>query len=208
MKSMNCPLCKRHGKPFCSDEFFICDNCSGIYKSRKNYISTDAEINRYKEHKNNVNDVRYQKFVSPITDYVLKNFTLGKSGLDFGSGTAPVISKVLQDNGYVVHQFDPFFSNKTELLNGKYDYIVSCEVIEHFHNPDAEFELLHKMLNPNGALICMTHLYDKNTDFKNWYYKNDPTHVFFYHRQTIKYIADYYGFKNFKINSRLLVLTI
>ncbi len=205
---MNCPLCKQHGKPFFSDEFFICDNCSGIYKNRKNYVSSDAEIKRYKEHNNNVDDIRYQNFVSPIIDYVLKNFTPDQGGLDFGSGTAPVISKVLQDNGYNINQFDPFFSNKTDLLNGKYDYIVCCEVIEHFHNPDLEFELLHNMLKSDAALICMTHLYNKNIDFKNWYYKNDPTHVFIYHRQTIKYIADYYGFGNFKINNRLIVLTI
>lgn len=205
---MKCPLCKHHGKSFCSDEFFICGNCSGIYRNRKNYLNSDEEIKRYKEHNNNINDIRYQKFVSPITDYVLKYFTPEQTGLDFGSGTAPVISKVLRDNGYIVHQFDPFFSNKPELLTGKYDYIVCCEVIEHFYNPDLEFELLHDLLKPNGALICMTHLYNDNTDFKNWYYKNDPAHVFFYHPQTIKYIADYYGFKNFNINGRLIVLTL
>ncbi|MBE9216079.1 class I SAM-dependent methyltransferase [Plectonema cf. radiosum LEGE 06105] len=203
---MNCPLCKQPGKPFYADEFLMCNNCSAIYKNKKNYLSTDAEINRYKQHNNDINDIRYQKFVSPITDYVLNNFTPDQSGLDFGSGTAPVISKILQDNGYNVHQFDPFFSNKTELLKGTYNYIVSCEVIEHFHNPDVEFKLLHKMLKSDGALICMTHLYNKNIDFKNWYYKNDPTHVFIYCQETIEYISDYYGFINFTIDNRLIVL--
>jgi len=165
-----------------------------------------AETHRYKEHNNDVSDIRYQKFVSPITTYVLANFKPNQSGLDFGSGTAPVISKVLQDNGYNIHQFDPFFSNKVELLKGTYDYIVSCEVIEHFHKPDVEFDLLYKILKSGGALICMTLLYDENIDFKNWHYKNDPTHVFIYHQETIKFIADHYGFTNFEISNRLIIL--
>ena len=202
---MNCPLCKNHGKPFYGDEFFLCNNCSGLYKNSKNYIDERAEKRRYKEHNNDVNDVRYQNFVSPITTYVLTNFKPYHSGLDFGSGTAPVISKLLQDKGYNIHQFDPFFSNKVELLNETYDYIVCCEVIEHFHKPDVEFELLHKMLNSNGVLICMTYLYEKDIDFKSWNYKNDPTHVFIYRRETINFIADFYSFSNFEINNRLIV---
>ncbi|QTA82276.1 Methyltransferase domain-containing protein [Desulfonema limicola] len=204
----NCPLCKQDGKLFYRDEFFKCLNCKGIYKNRKDYLNTQAEIRRYKEHNNDVNDIRYQNFVFPITNHVLTNFTPNHTGLDFGSGTAPVISKILQDNGYDIQQFDPFFANKPELLNRMYDYIVSCEVIEHFHNPDAEFKLLRKILKSNGAMICMTHLYDKDTDFKNWYYKNDPTHVFIYCRETMNFIADYYGFTELIINKRLIVFKL
>jgi hypothetical protein len=202
---MNCPLCKQHGKPLYGDDFFSCSNCSGIYRDRKDYFDATAEIRRYNEHNNDVNDPGYQKFVSPITKYVLTNFKANHSGLDFGSGTAPVISKLLQDNAYTIQQFDPFFSNKLALLNATYDYIICCEVIEHFHKPDVEFKLLHTMLNSNAALICMTHLYDDSIDFKNWYYKNDPTHVFIYRRETIDFIADHYKFTNCEINDRLIV---
>ena len=93
-----------------------------------------------------------------------------------------------------------------ELLTRKYDYIVSCEVIEHFHKPDVEFSLLHKLLKHGGTLICMTFLYDEHIDFKNWHYKNDSTHVFIYRHKTIKFIADHYGFTNFEINNRLIIL--
>ncbi len=202
---MNCPLCKHDGKPFYGDEFFECNNCSGIYKNRADYIDENAEIQRYKQHNNDVNDPGYQKFVSPITNYVLTNHNPHQSGLDFGSGTEPVISKILKDNGYTIHQFDPFFANQVELLNQTYDYIVCCEVIEHFHKPDVEFEMLHHMLNSKAALLCMTHLYDDTIDFKNWYYRNDPTHVFIYRRETIYFIADSYRFTDVEINNRLIV---
>lgn len=164
-----------------------------------------GEIEVYKTHNNDVNDIRYQEFVSPISNYVLNNFMPHHEGLDFGSGTGPVISKILQDNLFRIEQFDPFFSNKPELLERTYDYIVSCEVMEHFHSPDKEFALLNKMLQPNGALVCMTLLYDDEVEFQNWFYKKDPTHVFFYRKETIKYIAEKYQFNRYSISGRLIV---
>lgn len=207
---MNCPLCDSSGKQLSgdSDEFFSCATCSGIFKNRDYYLDVGKEEARYREHNNDVNDIRYQNFVSPITKYVFENFKQYQRGLDFGSGTAPVISKILQDNGYDICQFDPFFANNVELLKKRYDYIVCCEVVEHFHNPAVEFALLHKMLQTNGALICMTHLYDDSVEFTSWYYKNDPTHVFFYRRETIEFIASSYGFKRFEINNRVFVLQL
>ena len=203
---MHCPLCFQPGAPFYNDTFFICAACAGIFKHKKYYPDAQAEISRYREHNNDVDDPRYQTFVAPFTGYVMEHFGPDHQGLDFGSGTAPVISKVLRDHNYSIEQFDPFFCNRPELLNATYDYIVCCEVIEHFHRPAAEFKQLHAMLNPGGALICMTHLYDNSVEFKNWYYKNDPTHVFIYSRQTITHIAGLFAFADFEIKGRLIIL--
>lgn len=203
---MICPLCKHSGKSFYKDHFFICRNCHAIYKNKTHYLNTPAEIKRYESHQNDVNDVRYQAFVSPVTAHVLSNFTPHHKGLDFGCGFAPVISKVLHDNGYPVCRFDPFFADNRALLNQTYDYIIICEVMEHFHHPDEEFKRLYSMLKPCGQMICMTHLYDDHIDFKGWYYKNDPTHVFIYQQETIKFIAETFGFTNARIDNRLIVL--
>jgi len=184
----------------------MCANCLGIYRNSTYYLDAREEKKRYKAHDNDVNDRRYQNFVSPIVNYVLENFKPEHRGLDFGSGTAPVISKMLHDKTYSIDQYDPFFSNKIELLNEKYDYIVCCEVVEHFHYPDVEFERLQRMLKRGGALVCMTHLYTEEIAFKDWYYKGDPTHVFFYRPGTIHFIAENYGFSGVEINNRLFVL--
>ncbi len=202
---MHCPLCRHPGTLLHEDAFFICDSCAGIFKHKKYYPDRQAEISRYREHNNDVDDPRYQAFVSPVTTCVLKHFKPNHLGLDFGSGTAPVISKILQDNGYTIEQFDPFFCNRPALLKAAYDYIICCEVIEHFHRPAEEFKRLHAMLKPGGALLCMTHLYDDSVDFKNWYYKNDPTHVFIYTPTTIACIAGLFAFSDFEISGRLIV---
>lgn len=146
------------------------------------------------QHKNDVTDVGYQNFVSPIIKAAENNYSTNSLGLDFGARTGQVISKVLGDKGYKIRQFDPFFFNDTNALQHRYVYIVCCEVIEYFHSPCKEFELLKKILKPKGHLYCMTHLYTKEIDDANWYYKNDNTHVFFYQRETLMKIKDSFNF--------------
>ena len=134
----------------------------------------------------------------------MRDFEPIHKGLDFGAGTGPVISKILQDNNFEIAQYDPFFHNHPELLKKRYDYIACCEVIEHFYNPRKEFQLLRNLLQPNGKLYCMTDIYDQTIDFEKWYYKNDPTHVFIYHKKTVEWIKDKFGFSDVTINDRLI----
>ena len=203
----NCPLCNGSGDVFFQNKkqlYYKCNNCYGIYVDENIRPDKEAEKSRYKEHNNDVNDKRYQNFVSNITSAILKNFTQNDKGLDFGAGTGPVVSKVLKDSDFCIVQYDPFFHNYPILLDEKYDYIVCCEVIEHFYNPKKEFSLLKKLLQQNGKLYCMTDIYDESIDFHKWYYKNDPTHVFIYHKNTIEWIKKEFGFLNVTIEGRLI----
>ena len=167
----------------------------------------ENEEKHYRFHNNDVNDKGYQNFVSPITSAILADFTNTDSGLDFGAGTGSAISKVLQDNGFQIVQYDPFFHNHPELLKTQYNYIACCEVVEHFHHPAKEFELLKKLLLPNGKLYIMTHLYEPVVDFTTWYYKNDHTHVFMYQQETMEWIAKTFGFSSVEIKTRLIIFS-
>ncbi len=202
-----CPLCSGTSTIFYQKNkqlFYKCDNCFGIFLDKSLRPNRNDELLRYKEHNNDINDKRYQKFVLPITSSIIKDFTKNNKGLDFGAGTGPVISKVLKDNNFSIEQYDPFFHNYPDLLNKKYDYIACCEVIEHFYNPGKEFKLLKKLLLQNGILYCMTDIYNENINFDNWYYKNDPTHVFIYHKKTIDWIKENFGFNKTTIKGRLI----
>jgi len=172
------------------------------------YPSTNNEKKRYLEHNNNVHDLGYQKFVNPIVNAVQKDFNNTTSGLDFGCGTGPVISKLLRDKNYSIATFDPFFDNNLNALKTTYNFIVCCEVIEHFHNPLKEFKLLKSLLKPKGKLYCMTDLFSANINFKNWYYKDDDTHVIFYHKNTFKWIEKNVGFSKVTVNNRLITFEI
>lgn len=207
-----CPLCQDPGcRLFYNGGlhiFYECNTCGGLFRPRETYPDAVAEKERYLTHNNDVNDPAYQKFVSPIVNAVLAEFTAGHTGLDFGSGTGPVISKMLLDAGYNVKQYDPFFANFPQVLDSRYNYIACCEVMEHFYSPDTEFRRLRELLLPGGRLYCMTDLYNNTIDFDRWYYKNDPTHVFIYREATIHWIAAAMGFAGAGINKRLIIFTV
>jgi len=204
---MRCLLCKSLVENFQyweEKEYLQCTNCSSVMLNPRHYLSSKKEKQRYKEHDNDIYDKRYQAFVSPIVGAVLKDYQKTHKGLDFGSGTGPVITKLLRDHNYKIDTYDPFFDNNKERLKGTYDYIVCCEVVEHFHHPRLEFNRLKEMLKPGGSLYIMTSIYHEDIDFKAWYYKNDSTHVFFYHRKALEYIKRQYNFSKITIRENMI----
>lgn len=205
---MECPLCitiANHFYNYKSREYYFCTSCFSVFLDHKNYLSEEEEEKHYKQHNNDVFDLGYQQFASPIVNAIKKDFLPTHQGLDFGSGTNSVIVKLLRDDFYQITEFDPYFSNNLAVLENKYDYIACCEVIEHFYHPKKEFEKLYDLLLPNGKLYCMTELFKETKNFDSWYYKNDHTHVFFYHEKTIAWIAEKIGFSTYSIDGRLIV---
>ncbi len=191
---------------YLNKNYFTCRVCSALFLSAEAYLSRQDEKKRYQEHNNDVYDSGYQKFVEPIIVKVQEKFNRKHKGLDFGAGTGPVAAKLLGEKGYLIKLYDPFFWDNPKVLKEKYDFIICSETIEHFHFPAKEFRLLKSLLKPNGILFCMTDLYSEAVNFKKWYYKNDPTHVFFYHRDTFKWIKSQIGFSAVGIEKRLVQL--
>lgn len=204
---MECKLCKSTTFLFITfkeNEYYKCNNCSSVMLHPKHYLSSVQEKARYEAHNNDPEDLRYQKFVSPIVQSIMTDFSTKAKGLDFGSGTGPVITKLLTDLGYKLELYDPFFFNNILNINLKYNFIACCEVIEHFNNPYDSFKLLRSLLEIKGILYCKTEIYSESIDFNDWYYKNDPTHVFFYHKDAFHWIQKKLNFTTLEIEDRLI----
>ncbi|WP_435577655.1 class I SAM-dependent methyltransferase [Gilvibacter sp.] len=174
----------------------------GLFRAADNIPSANQEKERYLTHNNDVNDPGYRNFVAPFVNHITRHFNTDQTGLDYGAGTGPVAAVMLEESGYEVKLYDPFFHPDPTPLDDTYDFIICCEVMEHFHQPDVEFEKLKGLLKPNGQLICKTDLYDEKLNFEKWYYKNDPTHVFIYHQKSLEYIAKHLGLELSYIDSR------
>lgn len=205
-----CPLCRHSAALFYDFKqrfYYQCGFCQAVIKDPKAWPGRDEEKGRYLEHLNDVGDKRFQQFVTPLTNQIQHFFNRDHQGLDFGAGHAPVITHVLKQQGFDIEAYDPLFFDKPDLLDRQYDYICSCEVIEHFHQPAQSLALLARLLKPSGKLFCMTELYHEGIDFHRWNYKNDPTHVFIYHRNTISYISEKYGFIGYEIAGRLITFS-
>lgn len=207
--SLPCILCAQPAPYFDEHKnrtYYQCPNCHAVFMDPGHFPTPDQEHQRYLQHENNVNDPGYQKFVEPLTTAVQKYFKPWHVGLDYGAGPGPVSSHVLNEKGYQINLYDPFFHPDVSVLKIKYDYVICCEVIEHFHHPDLEFEKLKKLLKPGGILFCMTEPYTPQIDFKAWHYKNDATHVIFYHPLTLEYIKNKFGFNALIQKDRLIIL--
>ena len=169
------------------------------------HLGDEDEKKRYETHNNDVMDPGYQRFVQPLVDAVLGSFSREQKGLDFGCGEGPVISYMLKKKGFDIELYDPFFHADKTVFSRKYDYIILSEVMEHFNRPETEFKTLFSLLNPGGNIFCLTELLQDDIDFDRWHYKDDETHLFFYHERTIEYIAERFGDPTFRIDGRLII---
>ncbi|MCA0932547.1 class I SAM-dependent methyltransferase [Lutimonas saemankumensis] len=206
-QSSTCPLCTAKSTIFFEDEkhlFYKCRECHGVFRSEDQRLSETDELGRYLLHENPEFDQGYYQFILPVIEEVRSFAAKGSKGLDYGCGQHQVLMKYLAEDGYKMFGYDPLFLDDKELLNQQYDFIVSCEVIEHFFYPYREFQGLKNILAPQGKLICKTDVYDSKTDFESWYYKNDPTHVFIYMEETFEWIRKNLDFKDVKVDGRVI----
>lgn len=207
-----CPICQNVAcDPYFQNakHFFLrCPHCITVFRHPENYLTATAEKLRYEKHQNNVEDPGYQRFVAPLVEAVITSFSCNENGLDYGAGKGPVAAKLLEARGYSISLYDPFFHPDIKVLTNTYDFIICCEVIEHFHHPMLEFKRLLSLLKPNGKLFCMTDfLPDELHQFASWHYKNDPTHVVFYSEENSRQIQQRIGFKDVRIDLRLMILS-
>lgn len=208
---MHCPLC--HSPEYLSadatDTFLTCQHCGLVYRNPKLFLSPQQELERYQLHKNDIADVGYQEFVQPTVTAVMRDYQVQKNvGLDFGAGPGPVITDLLRKHGYSIHLYDPFFHPDKKALDTTYDFIVCCEVIEHFHQPNREFSLLKNLLNRGGRIYCQTLLYDHEIPMGQWHYSRDPTHVVFFTKKSLDYIQEQWEFNRVEVADRLVTFSL
>ena len=208
---MNCPLCSIPTELYHThikrdnQRYYRCPDCHSVAMHPQHYLSYEKEKARYLTHNNDINDRRYQKFVQPVIRAVTTNTNITHHGLDYGAGTGPVITKLLREKGYSITTYDPFFIPNSEALNTTYDFIVCCEVVEHFHHFQREFAQFNQLLNSGGLLVIKTELLTKDIDFPIWHYINDPTHTFFYTPEGMRRLLSQHGFQNLEISPRLVI---
>ncbi len=198
---MNCIICGASNNPIIfksresqgGREFLQCKICELVYVDSSFFLSPEEEKKRYLTHNNNPDDAGYRSFLRPVLETVVEVVSSSASGLDYGAGPGPVLVLMFEEAGFKMQLYDPFFHPDKTVLNNKYDFIVSTEVIEHFYEPVTEFSRLDSLLNQDGYLCVMTSMVDECGDFSKWYYHQDETHVVFYAKKTMIYLADKFG---------------
>jgi len=191
-----CPLCLSESisgetaGPL-GQQVFQCGNCQLAYTKPDFYPDFESERERYTQHNNNPEDERYRSFLNRTVLPALPYLSPGMKALDYGCGPGPTIQVLLQEKGIPCTNYDPIFY--PEFPQTRFDAIFATECIEHFHQPDIDFQKMCGLLKTGGLLAIMTHPYRKLEDFPSWYYAKDPTHVVFYHQKTFAFIENKFG---------------
>ena len=194
MDSIICPLCQSH-HIHAFDRvhgrlYMDCEDCGLIHMATGDRPDAATELARYQNHQNNPNDQGYRRFLDRLVAPLVGRLVPGMEGLDYGSGPGPTLSVMLREQGYVMSIYDPFFSVDLHALDRSYDFVTCTEVAEHFFEPGKEFERLNGLIRPGGFLAVMTETYHDQV-FAEWRYARDETHVVFYRKKTLQWIADW-----------------
>lgn len=193
---MNCPLCHSDNhQPFYSEEtrfYHRCQQCFLIFVDQTFWLKNQEEKAIYDLHENSSDDQGYRDFLNRLFTPMNELIKSKSKGLDFGSGNGPTLSKMFEEAGHQVELFDKYYADRAQVFEKKYDFILATEVIEHLSKPRFELERLLSVLRPAGYLGIMTKLARDKKAFATWHYKNDPTHICFYSRETFEWIARIY----------------
>ena len=190
---MICPVCLGSDTELShlieGKEYFKCNLCGVLFLSPKDRLDPYEEKDRYSQHKNDIYDPQYRKFLSALYRPLTQKLKPDMKGLDYGCGPGPALAEMFREDNYTIDIYDPYFFPDKSLLNKKYDFIACTEAAEHFYEPNKEFMRLDSLLEKGGWLGVMTNFYNDSIDFEDWYYRKDPTHVVFYTEQTLEAIA-------------------
>jgi hypothetical protein len=168
--------------------------------------SRKSEEARYRTHQNSPSDSAYIAYLRRLAEPVVRHVTSGAKGLDFGCGPTRGMEKALHILGFSAESYDPIFFPQTELLNFHYDFLLCCEAAEHFFDPAKEFALFDRLLKPGGILGVSSKLAVGREEFANWTYRRDPTHVVFYQKETVEWLARKHEWKILELESPLWIL--
>jgi SAM-dependent methyltransferase len=184
----HCPLCAAaDAGPFHRDQrrsYLRCGRCRLVFVPPEWHLDPQAELAHYRLHRNDPDDPGYRRFLSRLSVPLLRRVAPPARGLDFGCGPGPALAALLREAGLEVALYDPFFAPDRSPLEARYDFVTATEVVEHLRDPRRELERLWSLLLPGGWLGIMTKLVRDREAFAGWHYKNDPTHIGFFSRET------------------------
>lgn len=199
-----CRICQAFSSIFFQDQraFFKCPECSLIFT--EGIPSKEAEEKHYKDQWATT-DPNFWKSQVDVLLQLIGNYLTPSRILDFGSGSGEMTNE-FRKRGYDVTALEPMTHGylKDQNYSEKFNVVIAVEVIEHLLKPWEELQEIEKVLAQDGIVIfssLLTNSFidrpDAREQFKNWWYKDDPTHVSFFCNRVLSKMAD---MKNYDID--------
>ncbi len=215
---MKCRLCNAHTLPFASAkilekydvQYFQCQTCQ-LIQTEQPYWLADAynEAITFSD----VGLVQRNVILSKKVKAVIALFYNSEGRfLDYGGGYGLLV-RLMRNAGLDFFYYDPFCENlfaQTFEAEDKlsYELIVAFEVFEHLVDPLVELE---KMLNRSPHILFSTLMVPShNPTPGNWWYYGleHGQHVALYKRETLQYLANYFGLNLYTNGTNFHLLTV
>lgn len=194
---MNCPLCQSSETTSAGTdhqrEYYHCGNCDLRSVPSRFFVGPEDEKERYALHDNTPGNDDYITYLESVAADIQKIDIAEPAMLDFGCGENAVLTDILVKKGYDCNAYDPLYEIGIDTLDHKYDIIILCEVLEHMREPARAMDMIKNLLNKNGALYLKTQLVTAESEFLDWWYKEDLTHINFYSFVTIEYLKNIFN---------------
>jgi hypothetical protein len=205
---MKCPLCQKSNPIFYQREnlsYHHCQDCDFYYMNDACFLEDADERSRYLNHQNDPEEIRYSQYLNQILTEIKPFIDRSMVGLDYGTGPTVSLARVLTEQGYPCDYYDKYFF--PEIKQSHYDYLILCEVIEHFKNLSAELNNLKNLLTYSKHIFIKTQMCLDEEFFKNWYYPRDPTHVIFFTENSMEILAKKLEMKLIKLSKNIFMLS-
>lgn len=195
---VNCLVCEMETESLYHSKFdmlyFQCKKCGFIFKDRHKILPSSDEFACYEGHENSIEDPRYVAFFLKFLTKAVFPFFNGGEALDFGSGPEPVLAQILRKYFRIkVDIYDKYYAPYPVFEEKEYDMILCTEVAEHLDDPQHYFALFSKHLKKEGMLSIMTLIKQQEQDFLSWHYMRETTHISFYTKESLEYLAEKNG---------------
>jgi hypothetical protein len=174
-----------------------CLSCGFTAKDPADILPDQEEFLLYQQHNNSISDQGYVSFLSDFLHQAALPFARGKSCLDYGSGPEPVLKQILErDHGCAVDIYDKFYAPECVFEGKTYDLITCTEVLEHIRDPLGVFAVFRKAMHELSVLSLMTWFRPaSDSEFLQWSYIRDATHIAFYTMDAVQRIADQFDLR-------------
>lgn len=193
-----CPLCGASAHPFAQAHgrrYAGCAACGLAFLDPAQRPTPEEELAEYRLHRNDPADPFYRRHLAKVTVPLGARLPPGAEGLDHGCGPGPALIAMMEEAGFSMRGYDPFFRPDRDALARRYAFVTCTETAEHFHRPDLEWARLAGLLEPGGVLAVMTRLLTEAVDFPRWSYIRERSHVVFYRPRTMEWLAARFGWK-------------
>ena len=192
LEKNSCPLCLGPSVFYHTDKkrsYFYCTDCALVFVPKSFHLNSEQEKLVYDQHQNHIYDLNYRQFLSRAYQPLHARLSGNAIGLDFGCGPGPALAEMFRESGCEMSVYDFYYFPDKAVLTGQYDFITATEVIEHLSEPGTVLDDLWSILKPGGYLALMTKRVQGKAEFVNWHYKNDPTHICFFHEDSFRMLA-------------------